>query len=91
MKANVKTALALQQAAHQSAKGTVLEVAKKNPGLLANRLAQSPALANGLADFDYIVYELLAAGQREHIHRMLDSRSLNAKARLVIVTALLTT
>ncbi|MNR71324.1 hypothetical protein D3C71_19390 [compost metagenome] len=85
-----QTASDLRRAERQAAKSTVVELAEKRPGLLADRLAQMPILANGLANFDYIVERLIQGGQRDKLERMLDSRSLRIKARRILVEKLLT-
>lgn len=85
-----KSVRALNKAAQTAARSVVCAFAEKHPLLLATRLAETPDMANGLKDFDYIVEQLLVGGQSDLLQKMLDSRSLGIYARRVLTEKLLT-
>lgn len=85
----VQTVRSLEHAARESARSAVVEVAQTNPALVAGRLVESPELANGLKDFDFIVEALIKGGQRDAMTRLADSRVLNTRERTILVEKLL--
>ncbi len=87
--AQVQTVRALEHAARESARSAVVEVAENNPVLLATRLVESPELANGLKDLDFIVETLIKQGQRDAMTRLADSRVLGTRERTIVVEKLL--
>jgi len=86
----VQTVRSLEHAARESARSAVVEVAQTNPALVASRLVESPELANGLKDFDFIVETLIKGGERDAMTRLADSRVLNTRERTTLVEKLLT-
>ena len=89
MKQAMQTQRAQEHVARESARNTVLEVAERNPQLLAQRLVASPELTQGLRDFDYLVDVLLKGGQRELLMQLAEATTLRSKERKILVTKLL--
>ncbi len=85
----VQTVRSLEHAAREAARSAVVEVAEKHPALVASRLVESPELANGLRDFDFIVEALIRGGQRDAMTRLADSRVLKTRERTTLIEKLL--
>lgn len=83
------TAHTLGKHERHAARDAILNLAQTSPAVLAQKLADTPVLANGLKDFDFIVEALIQGGQDVLLERMLRSTDLGRYARRVICEQLL--
>lgn len=84
----VRTSTSRQNAANRSDRDAVQRLAEQNPGLLAQKLAQSPSLARELSNFNYLMECLLKGGQEEWLRTLAVSKQLHKGQRQFIANML---